>query len=104
MADEHDDLALDRLLGQREALPGDEFVLQVMHRVQRERRRRRLILSVFGVAGALFGVLGAYQLAGPIAGLFAALPATGLMQGMLLAGAAAAFYTWFMNDDLSLSG
>lgn len=104
MADEHDELALDRLLGHREALPGDEFVLKVMHRVQRERRRRRLILSVFGLTGALFGLLGAYQVAGPIAALFAALPPTGLMQVALLAGAGAAFYTWFMNDDLSLSG
>lgn len=104
MADEHDDLALDRLLGRREALPGDDFVLKVMHRVQRERRRRRLILTLFGLTGALFGVLGAYQLAGPIAGLFTALPATGLMQVVLLAGAGVAFYSWFMNDDLSLSG
>jgi hypothetical protein len=104
MAEQDEDLALDRLLGLREALPGDEFVLQVMHRVQRERHRRRLILSAFGVAGALFGVLGAYQLAGPIAGAFAALPPTGLMQVVLLAGAGTAFYTWFMNDDMGLAG
>jgi membrane associated rhomboid family serine protease len=104
MADEHDDLALDRLLGQREALPGDDFVLGVMHRVQGERRRRRLILSAFGAAGALFGLLGAYQLAGPIALLFAELPTTALMQVVLLAGAGAAFYTWFMNDDMGLTG
>lgn len=103
MADEHDDLALDRLLGHREALPGDDFVLNVMHRVQRERRRRRLILSVFGVAGALFGLLGAYELAGPIAALFTALPAMQLMQVVLLAGAGVAFYTWFMNDDMGLT-
>jgi hypothetical protein len=103
MAEHDDELALDRLLGHREALPGDDFVLEVMHRVQGEQRRRRLILSAFGVAGALFGLLGAYQLAGPIAGLFTALPAMQLMQVVLLAGAGIAFYTWFMNDDMGLT-
>ena len=104
MAEQHDELALDRLLGHREALPGDDFILEVMHRVQGEQRRRRLILSAFGAAGALFGLLGAYQLAGPIAGLFTALPAMELMQVVLLAGAGVAFYTWFMNDDMGLTG
>lgn len=103
MADEHDDLALDRLLGQRESLPDDAFVLNVMHRVQRERRSRRLILFAFGLTGGLFGLLGAFLLAAPIARLFSDLPPTALMQSALLVGAAAAFYTWFMNDDLSLS-
>jgi hypothetical protein len=94
---------LDGLLGQREAIPDDQFVLNVMHRVQRERRSRRLILFVFGLLGAGFGLLGAVLLAEPIARLFTGLPATGIMQAALVAGAAAAFYAWSMNDDLRLS-
>lgn len=94
---------LDQLLGQREAVPDDQFVLNVMHRVRREQRRRKLILFVFGLLGAGFGLLGAVLLAEPIAGLFTGLPLTGLMQSTLLAGAAAAFYVWFMNDDFSLA-
>jgi len=107
MADGYEDLApdsrLDRLLAQREAVPDDPFVLNVMHRVQREQRSRKRILFAFGVAGALFGVLGAILLADPIARLFTGLPATGIMQAALVAGAATAFYIWFMNDDLSLA-
>jgi hypothetical protein len=107
MADAPEDLALARLLDQllehREAVPDDPFVLNVMHRVQREQRRRKLILFVFGLLGAGFGLLGAALLSEPIARLFTGLPATGIMQAALVAGAAAAFYVWFMNDDFSLS-
>ena len=42
-------------------------------------------------------------LADPIARLFTGLPATGIIQAALVAGATAAFYVWFMNDDFSLS-
>jgi hypothetical protein len=103
MPDSPEDLALDRLLVHREAVPDDPFVLNVMHRVQREQRRRKLILFVFGLLGAGFGLLGAALLSEPIARLFTGLPATGIMQAALVAGAAAAFYVWFMNDDFSLS-
>ena len=37
------------MLGFQETLPDDAFVLNVMHRLARERRRRRLILFVFGL-------------------------------------------------------
>ena len=103
MADRHEDLELDRLLGQREAVPDDQFVLTVMHRVRREQRNRKLILFVFGLLGAGAGLLSAALLAEPIARLFTGLPATGIMQAALVAGATAAFYVWFMNDDFSLS-
>ena len=48
---------LDRLLGFQETLPDDAFVLNVMHRLARERRRRRLILFVFGLIGLVVGIL-----------------------------------------------
>ena len=97
------DGVLDALLERREAVPDDQFVLSVMHRVRREQRSHKLILFVFGLLGAGFGLLGAVLLAEPIERLFTGLPATGIMQAALLAGAAAAFYVWSMNDDFSLS-
>ena len=97
------DRVLEQLLGFREAEAPDAFVLGVMQRVQRELRRRRMILSVFGLAGAAFGVAGALLLSDPIARLFTGLPLTGTMQAVLIVGAAAAFYGWIMNEDISLA-
>jgi hypothetical protein len=103
MADERQERSLDRLLSHREAVPEDRFVLQVMHRLQSERRRRRAILSGFGLLGAAFGLLGAIQLAEPVAQLWSGIPATALMQAVLLTGGGAAFYAWFMGDDLPVA-
>jgi hypothetical protein len=53
----------------------------------------------------LFGLVGAVMLSGPIARLFTfsfSLPATETTQFALFIVAAAAFYTWFMNDELSI--
>ncbi|MGH8035299.1 MAG: hypothetical protein ACREO9_08750 [Lysobacterales bacterium] len=102
MPSETHDQLLDVLLGFRESIPADTFVLDVMQQVRREQRRRRGILSVFGLVGGVFGVFGAILLSGPIAGLFENLPATGIMQAALITVAAGAFYLWFMNEDLSL--
>ena len=95
--------ALDRLLEFRDDLSGDNFVLGVMHRVQRERRSRKVILMVFGLVGAAFGAAGAVLLADPIARWFTHLPLTGTMQAVLVVFAAAAFYGWIMNEDVSLN-
>lgn len=94
---------LDSLLEFREDLPGDTFVLGVMGRVQRERRRRRLILSVFGLLGAAFGLVGAMLLSEPLARIFAGLPPLGTTQVTLFVVAAVAFYAWFMNEDADLA-
>ena len=102
MAESSTERALEQLLGHREMLPANGFVTGVMARVERYRRRRRLILWGTGLLGAVFGVLGAASLADPIARLFTDLPATGTMQAVLLAVALVAFYGWFMNEDLSL--
>jgi hypothetical protein len=102
MPDANPNSELDRLLGLHEALPGDEFVLGVMHRVQREQRSRRLILWVFGLIGAIFGVAGALLLSDPIREIFSNLPQTGTMQAVLFAVAAVAFYGWIMNEDVSI--
>lgn len=96
------DRELDQLLGYRETLPADAFVLDVMHRVQREQRSRKLILATSGLAGAAFGVAGAFLLSEPIARFFTNLPSTGTMQAILVGVAAVAFYGWAMNEDVSL--
>lgn len=103
MAEAQRERSLDTVLSHREALPDDSFVLQVMHRVQSERRRRRVILLGFGLLGAAFGVMGAIQLAEPVAQLFSDLPVTALMQAVLVTGGGAALYAWFMGDDLPVS-
>jgi ABC-type multidrug transport system fused ATPase/permease subunit len=103
MADYETDPILERLLAYPDNDTDDAFVLGVMHRVRRERTRRLLILAVFGVVGAGFGLLGAWLLADPIRQLFTGWPPIATMQGVLAAIAAAAFYIWFMNDDLNLA-
>jgi hypothetical protein len=106
MADQNSDRTsdheLDALLAFREPLSADAFVLDVMHRVQRERRRRKWILLTFGVVGAGFGAAGALLLSDAISHFFTSLPLTGTMQAVLIAVAAVAFYGWFMNEDISL--
>ena len=102
MANEAREDRLDELLGHREELPSDAFVLNVMHEVKRARRVRGLILLLFGIVGAVFGTIGAILLSGRIAALFSTLPATATMQAVLIICAGVAFYTWFMNDDLNL--
>ena len=80
MPDSTQDRFLDQLLEYREDPQGDEFVLEVMHRVRREQGSRKVILFVFGLIGALFGLAGAVLLSEPIAGVFANLPPIGTTQ------------------------
>ena len=96
------DPLLDQLLGHQESLPSDEFVLDVMHRVQRQQRTRKLILLAFGLIGAVFGLIGAILLSEPISELFRSIPTVSAMQAVLFVAATVSFYIWFMNDDLSL--
>lgn len=99
------DETLERMLAYPEepaATDADRFVVEVMGRLRRERRRRRLILFTFGGIGALFGVAGAALLNEPLGRLLSdTLSATAWMQGALFAAGAAAFYLWVMNDDLA---
>jgi len=101
------DRGLEQLLEYSEAPQADAFVMNVMDGVRREQRTRKIILWAFGLIGALFGLLGAVMLSGPIGHLLTfgqAIPVMELMQATLFVVAAAAFYLWFMNDDFSLGG
>lgn len=103
MPEQYNELDLEQLLQYSKEPDSGEFVADVMHGVQQERRIRRLILTVFGLVGAAFGVLGAYLLSDSITRFFTTLPITGTMQAALFVSAAVAFYIWFMNDDFSLT-
>ena len=99
------DLKLEQLLEYRDQPGGEAFVMDVMRSVRRERRRRRVILWMFGLVGALFGLWGASMLSGPLGhwltGAFS-FPAMETMQASLFLTGAVALYLWFMNDDFSL--
>ena len=97
------DQKLDQLLAYGESPSSDGFVLDVMQQVRRQQQIRRLILFVFGLLGAAFGVLGAVLLSGSISHFFTTLPVMGTMQGVLAVAATVAFYAWLMNEDIALS-
>lgn len=87
-----------------EASGDDLFVVDVMRQVRKERLTRKLILAAFGGIGALFGLAGAVMLSESIGILFTeTVTSMTLTQVPLFAAGAAAFYIWFMNDDLPLN-
>lgn len=99
------DQSLEQLMSYpvRPQTESGEFVAAVMKQVRQEQRTRKLILFIFGLIGALFGLAGALILSEKITWLFTeALSGTMTMQLVLIVVAALAFYTWFMNDDLTL--
>ena len=107
MPDSSFDRQLETLLKYDNAAPADAFVVDVMQSIRREQRQRKLILWAFGLIGALFGLAGAIMLSDSITRLFTfslEMPARETMQAVLFIAGAVAFYTWFMNDDMSLDG
>ena len=99
------DHELEQLLAYRNEPESSDFVASVMQDVRKEQRTRKVILWAFGLVGALFGLAGAAMLSDPITRLFTftfSLPPTETAQVALMIVAAAAFYTWFMNDELSV--
>ena len=105
MPDSSLDQELEQLLDYSNAPQADAFVINVMQGVRRAQRTRKLILWSFGLIGALFGLAGAVMLSDSITRLFTfsvEMPVMETMQAILFIVASAAFYIWFMNDDLSL--
>lgn len=99
------DQTLEKILAYPDPAPSNDdlFVVDVMRRVRKERRTRRLILALFGGIGAIFGLIGAVLLSEGISNLFTnTVSAITLAQIPLFAAGAAAFYIWFMNDDFAL--
>jgi hypothetical protein len=94
---------LEQILRYDEPPQADAFVMNVMQGVQRAQRIRKLVLVIFGLIGAAFGVLGAFMLSDSITRIFSDLPAMGTMQAVLAVTAVGAFYAWFMNDELGLT-
>ena len=103
MPDSNTERNLEQLLRYAEPPQADEFVMNVMRGVQRAQRTRKWVLLAFGLIGAAFGVVGAFLLTDSIASLFSELPAMGTMRAVLAITAVAAFYSWFMNDELGLT-
>ena len=105
MPDSSFDRELEALLEYSDSPQPEAFTMDVMRGVKREQLTRKLILWIFGLVGALFGLAGAVMLSGSITRLLTftvTMPATETMQVVLFIVAAAAFYIWFMNDDLPL--
>lgn len=99
------DNSFEDLLTYRDSPESETFVLDVMQGVRRQQKIRSLILSIFGTIGALFGIAGAVMLSDPITWLFTeVMTPTGIMQSVLGVVAVVSFYTWFMNEDLSIAG
>jgi hypothetical protein len=99
------DRKLEQLLEYSDPPQPETFVMDVMQGVKREQRTRSIILWMFGLVGALFGLAGAVMLSGPVSNLLAfemTVPAMESMQAALFIVGASAFYLWFMNDDFSL--
>ncbi len=99
------DHELEQLLAYHDEPESSDFVAGVMRDVRKEQRTRKAILWAFGLVGALFGLAGAAMLSDPITRLFTfsfSLPPTETTQFALVIVATAAFYTWFMNDELSI--
>lgn len=94
---------LKNLLAYPEQRQADDFTLRVMRRLAQERKRRQVILGIFGAVGAAFGLAGAWLLSGPIQAVFSGLPMVETMQAVLLVTAAITFYGWAMNEDLGIA-
>ena len=92
---------LDELLEYGDAPEPDGFTEQVMARVRRKARQRRLILWGAGVVGAGFGVLGASWLAAPLGESLDALQKLPISLGV---GGAVLLVGWLLHDELSLNG
>jgi len=95
---------LDNLLAYQQQPEAGEFVTAVMQRVQRQQRLRQVILVISGLVGAVFGVVGAMLLAGPMAPWISQLltgDQAATNGGALLA--LLALFAWMLHEDPTLS-
>lgn len=92
---------LEDLLEYHQTPEDGAFVAEVMQRVRRQQRMRRLILAVTGLTGAIFGAAGAIILAEPVA---QAMADTKLLPVSVAMVGAVAFLAWVFQDETSASG
>jgi hypothetical protein len=94
---------LDNLLQYHQLPEPDGFVLAVSQKLARQQRLRRVILLLTGVTGAVFGLLGAYWLAEPLAPLVKqVLAASNAVNTGLVVLLAAAALAWLLHDESGL--
>lgn len=87
---------LENLLEYHQKPQDSAFVAQVMNRVQRQQRIRRLILASTAVTGAVFGTIGALTLAEPVARTIANISVGPVM---IAAMSGVAFLAWLFQDE-----
>ena len=92
---------LDEILGYHKTLEDSDFVIEVMKRVRHQQRVRRLILSVFGIAGGAFGAFGVLKLSSSIGELFTG--ANVLPVSLSLVGIAV-LLAWLFRDEMTATG
>lgn len=87
---------LENLLEYHQEPQDSAFVAQVMKRVQRQQRIRRLILASTAVTGSVFGTIGALTLAEPVARTIANISVGPVM---IAAMGGVAFLAWLFQDE-----
>ena len=92
---------LDELLKYHETPAKDDFTAQVMKRVQRKQRQRRMILWGSGLVGAAFGAIGVLTLSKPLGELFANSGPLPVSVGVV---AAIALVAWLLQDEAATTG
>lgn len=92
---------IEDLLEYHQKPEDSSFVTEVMQRVKRQQRIRRLILTTTGIVGAAFGAAGAIMLSAPIAQAVSeiqVLPVSLAIMGGL------AFIAWIFQDEVTTGG
>lgn len=99
---------LDDLLQYHDLPESTEFVATVMRAVERQQQQRRRILILCGLIGAVFGAIGAWQLAEPLAELNAQLSAalgtewlgnTRTLGGAVVMLSAVSAFAWLLLEE-----
>jgi len=92
---------LDEILEYHETPEDDNFVAGVMNNVRRQQRIRRLILTVTGMTGAVFGTTGVLTISSSISQLMN--DANMLPVSLTLVGVAV-FLAWLFQDEVLATG
>lgn len=92
---------LDEILQYHEVPKDDEFVVNVMKRVQHQQRVRKLILTATSLAGAVFGAVGVMMLSDSVGRL---ITETNVLPVSVAFVGTAIFMAWLFNDEVVAVG